>query len=80
MIKSRKIQVITKSYLSSPILETAISKTILDQSSSNMFRETLRFFEARNLVAFSVRDSREIGFINAVNTTYQNLFDPVLSF
>ena len=78
MIKSRKIQVITKSYLSSPTLETAISKTILDESSSNMFPETLRFFQPRNLVAFSVRDSKNIAFENAVNTVYQNSFDPVL--
>ena len=78
MIKPRKIQVITKSYISSPTLETAISKTILDESSSNMFPETLRFFEPRNLVAFSVRDSKKIGFENAVNTAYQNSFDPVL--
>ena len=77
-MKSRKIQLIKKSYTSTPTLETAISKTILDEASSKMIPEILRFFEPRNLVAFSPRDSKKNGFKNAVITTCQNSFDPVL--
>jgi lipoate-protein ligase A len=77
-MKSRKIQLIKKSYTSTPTLETAISKTMLDEASSKMIPETLRFFEPKNLVAFSLRDSKKDGFKNAVITTFQNSFDPVL--
>ena len=78
IMKSRKIQLIKKSYTSTPTIETAISKIILDDASSKNSPEILRFFEPRNLVAFSPRDSGKSGFKNAVNITYENSFDPVL--